>query len=146
MQALGAEPVPMAFGEVYSALQTGVIDGAENNFPSYGPDGVRHYEVAPDFTLAGPARVPEVVMISKSTWDKLSDADKALVREAALASIPVQAALWDDLSSKSEQAVIAAGSEIINVDTSEFQAAMKPVYDKYGTAYGDLVQRIIDTK
>ncbi len=146
MQALGAEPVPMAFGEVYSALQTGVIDGAENNFPSYGPDGVRHYEVAPYFTLDGHARVPEVVMISKSTWDKLSDADKALVREAALASIPVQAALWDDLSNKSREAVIAAGSEIFTVDTAEFQAAMTPLYDKYGSAYGDLVQRIVDTK
>lgn len=146
MQALGAEPVPMAFAEVYSALQTGVIDGAENNFPSYGPFGVRHYEVAPNFTLDGHARVPEVVMISKSTWDKLAPADQELVREAALASIPVQAALWDDLSNKSRDAVIEAGSHIYTVDTTEFQNAMKPVYDKFGASYGDLVQRIIDTK
>ncbi len=146
MQALGAEPVPMAFGEVYSSLQTGVIDGAENNFPSYGPFGVRHYEVAPYFTLDGHARVPEVVMISKATWDKLAPSDQEIVREAALASIPVQAALWDQLSNQSRDAVVEAGSQIFAVDTAEFQAAMTPVYDKYGTAYGDLVQRIIDTK
>lgn len=143
MEALGAEPVPMAFAEVYSSLQTGVIDGAENNFPSYGPFGVRHYEVAPYFTLDGHARVPEVVMISKATWDGLSAEDQMIVREAALASVTVQAALWDDLSNESRDAVIAAGSEIINVDVAEFQAAMGPVYEEYGAAYGDLVDRIL---
>lgn len=143
MDALGAEPVPMAFEEVYSSLQTGVIDGAENNFPSYGPFGVRHYEVAPYFTLDGHARVPEVIMMSQSTWDGLSTEDQMLVREAALASVTVQAALWDDLSNESRDAVVAEGSEIITVDVAEFQAAMDPVYAEYGTAYGDLVERIL---
>ncbi|MEZ4606041.1 MAG: TRAP transporter substrate-binding protein [Deinococcales bacterium] len=146
MEALGAEPVPMAFAEVYSSLQTDVIDGAENNYPSYGPNGVRHYEVAPYFSEDSHSRVPEVVMISKMTWDKLSAEDRALVREAALASVAVQAALWDALSDASKQAVIAAGSEIISVDVTEFQAAMAPVYEKYGAAYGDLLQRILDTQ
>ncbi len=146
MDALGADPVPLAFGEVYSSLQTGVIDGAENNYPSYGPDGVRHYEVAPYFTENAHSRVPEIVMISASTFDRLSEADQALVREAALASVPVQAALWDALVEKSKQAVIEAGSEIIQVDIAEFQDAMAPVYAKYGEAYGDLLQRIQDTE
>lgn len=146
MEVLGADAVPMAFGEVYSALQTGVIDGAENNFPSYGPFGVRHFEVAPYFTLNEHSRVPEVVMISKATWDRLSPEDQALIRQAALASVPVQAALWRDLVEKSRQAVIEAGSEIIEVDIQEFQDAMAPLYEKYAPQFGDLLQRILDTR
>ncbi len=146
MELLGAEPVPMAFGEVYSSLQTGVIDGAENNFPSYGPFGVRHYEVAPYYTLDGHARVPEVVMISKATWDGLSPEDQALVREAAQASVPVEFEAWADLVEESRQAVVEAGSEIIEVDTQPFQEAVQPLYDQYGAEYGDLVQRILDTQ
>jgi len=145
MEILGADAVPMAFGEVYSALQTGVIDGAENNFPSYGPFGVRHFEVAPYFTLNAHSRVPEIIMISKATWDRLSAEDRALVREAALASVPVQAALWDALVDRSRAAVIEAGVEIIEVDTQEFQDAMAPVYEKHAPRFGDLIQRILDT-
>ena len=146
MELLGAEPVPMAFGEVYSSLQTGVIDGAENNFPSYGPFGVRHYEVAPYYTLDGHARVPEVVMISKSTWDGLSPEDQQLVRDAAQASVPVEFEAWANLVEESRQAVVEAGSEIIEVDTQPFQDAVQPLYDQYGAEYGDLVQRILDTQ
>jgi tripartite ATP-independent transporter DctP family solute receptor len=146
MELLGADPVPMAFGEVYSSLQTGVIDGAENNFPSYGPFGVRHYEVAPYFTLNAHARVPEIVMISKATWDSLSAEDQQLVREAALASVPVQAALWAALVAESREAVEAAGSEIITVDIQEFQDAMAPLYDQYGPQFGDLLERILATE
>ncbi len=146
MEILGADPVPMAFGEVYSSLQTGVIDGAENNFPSYGPFGVRHYEVAPYFSLNAHARVPEIVMISKTTWDSLSTEDQMLVREAALASVPVQAALWAALVSESRAAVEEAGSEIITVNVQEFQDAMAPLYEKYGPAFGDLLDRILNTQ
>ncbi|MBW6455369.1 MAG: TRAP transporter substrate-binding protein [Trueperaceae bacterium] len=145
MEALGADAVPMAFGEVYSSLQTGVIDGAENNYPSYGPSGVRHYEVAPYFTENAHARVPEIVMISTATFDGLSAADQALVRQAALASVPVQAAAWAADVAASKTAVVEAGSEIITVDLAEFQAAMGPVYEKYGPVFGDLIQRILDT-
>lgn len=146
MEALGADAVPMAFGEVYSGLQTGVIDGAENNFPSYGPFGVRHYEVAPYYTLNQHARVPEIVMISTTTWSSLSPEDQALVREAALASVPVQAALWADLVERSRQAVEEAGSEIITVDIQEFQDAMAPVYEQYAPQFGELLQRIQGTE
>lgn len=146
MAVLGAEPVPMSFGEVYSSLQTGVIDGAENNFPSYGPSGVRHYEVAPYYTLDGHARVPEVLMISKSSLDRLSPEDQTLVREAAQASVPVELEAWAALVEESRQAVLEAGSEIIDVDTQPFQDAVQPLYEQYGAEYGDLLQRILDTQ
>lgn len=146
MEALGAEPVPLPFGEVYTSLQTGVIDGAENNFPSYGPEGVRHFEVAPYYTLNGHARVPEVVMISQSTLDRLSPEDQALVREAAQASVSVQFEAWAELVERSRTAVEEAGSEIIEVDVESFQAAVAPVLEQYAGEYGDLVQRIQDTE
>lgn len=146
MEALGADPVPLPFAEVYSALQTGVIDGAENNFPSYGPEGVRHFEVAPYYTLDAHARVPEIVMISSSTWERLSPEDQALVREAALASVPVQFEAWAELVERSRQAVEEAGSEIIEVDIAEFQEAVAPVIEEYSAVYGDLVGRIQDTE
>lgn len=146
MEALGAEPVPLPFGEVYTSLQTGVIDGAENNFPSYGPEGVRHFEVAPYYTLNGHARVPEVVMISQSTLDRLSPEDQALVREAAQASVSVQFEAWAELVERSRTAVEEAGSEIIEVDVGEFQAAVAPVLEQYAGEYGDIVQRIQDTE
>jgi len=145
MELLGADGVPMAFAEVYSALQTGVIDGAENNYPSYGPFGVRHYEVAPYYTEVQYSRVPEIVMMSTATFDRLSLADQALVRQAALAAVPVQVAAWAAYVAQSRDAVIAAGSEIIIVDIGEFQAAMAPLYEKYEPVFGDLLQRILDT-
>ena len=146
MDALGADPVPLPFAEVYSSLQTGVIDGAENNFPSYGPDGVRHFEVAPYFTLDGHARVPEVVMISTATWNRLSPKDQTLLREAAQVGADVEFEAWAELEETSRQAVVEAGSEIIEVDVAEFQEAVAPVVEKYAAEYGDLVQRIMDTE
>lgn len=146
LAAFGAEPVPLPFAEVYSSLQTGVIDGAENNFPSYGPEGVRHFEVAPYFTLNGHARVPEVVMISQSTMDRLSPEDQALVREAAQASVEVQFQAWAELEERSRAAVEEAGSKIIEVDVASFQEAVAPVLEQYAGDYGDLVQRIQDTE
>ncbi len=87
--------------------------------------------------------MPEVVLISNIVWDGLAAEDQALIREAAQASVAVQAALWDALSDASRTAVVDAGSEIITVDTQEFQDAMGPLYEQYGAAYGDLLERIL---
>ncbi len=146
MATLGAEPVPLSFGEVYSSLQTGVIDGAENNFPSYGPEGVRHYEVAPYYTLDGHTRVPEILMISQTSIDRLSPEDQALLREAAQASGPVQFEAWAELVECSRTAVEEAGSEIIEVDVAAFQTAVAPVLEQYADEFGDLIARIQDTQ
>ena len=147
MSALGANATPMPYGEVYSAIQTGVIDGAENNFPSYDSSG--HSEVAKYYTLDQHLMVPELVAVSKVTWDKLSPEDQAIMREAARNSATVQRKLWAEQEKASEDKVIAAGAEVIKeLDKTAFVEAMVPVYEKYVTTpeAKDLVKRIQETK
>jgi tripartite ATP-independent transporter DctP family solute receptor len=141
VKALGASPTPMAFEEVYSALQTGVIDGAENNFPSYITKG--HYEVAKYYTVDAHSRTPEVLLFSRRTWEKLSSFDQALVRKAAKESVPYQRRLWAERVEESKRKAVEAGCEIIDdIDRRPFIDAVRPLYEKYGAGYGDLIGRI----
>ncbi|OWJ64555.1 TRAP transporter substrate-binding protein [Inquilinus limosus] len=142
MQALGANPTPMAYGEVYSALETGVVDGAENNWPSY--ESSRHFEVAKHYTLTEHSLAPEVLVISKISWDKLSPDDQATLRQAAKDSVVKMRELWTAREKASEEKVRAGGGEIITVDKAPFIAAMGPVYDKFVTSpeMKSLVERI----
>jgi len=128
--ALGANAVPMPYGEVYSAIETGVIDGAENNWPSYESSG--HYEVAKYYTLDEHTMVPEVLVMSKTSFEKLSPEDQAIVRQAAKDSVPFNREKWAAREKESEEKVIAAGVEVVrDIDKTPFQAAMGPVYEKY---------------
>ena len=145
VKALGATPVPMAYGSVYSALQTGVIDGAENNIPSYGPYGVRHFEVAPNYSYDSHSRVPEVVLVSLKTWNKLNIQQRSWLRQAALASVPVEDAAWNHLVGKTLKA-LQGKVHFYHVDVAQFQAAMKPVYKQYQAKYGSLIKQILATK
>lgn len=141
--AVGGNATPMPYGEVYSSIQTGVIDGAENNWPSYDTSG--HFEVAKYYTLDQHLIVPEVLVMSKKSWDKLSSDEQAAVKASAKASVPVMRELWVAQEKKSEAKVIAAGSQIIkNIDKTPFIAAMEPVYAKYvkSDVLKDLVSRI----
>lgn len=147
MAALGANATPMPYGEVYSAIQTGVIDGAENNWPSYDSSG--HYEVAKYYTLDQHLMVPELVAMSKISWDKLSPEDQAIIKAAAANSETLQRELWAAQEKASEDKVEAAGSKIIkDIDKTPFIEAMVPVYEKYVTTpeSKDLVKRIQDTQ
>lgn len=145
VKALGATPVPMAFGDVYSSLQSGVIDGAENNIPSYGPFGVRHYEVAPYYSYDSHSRVPEIVLISQKTWNKLTAQQQSWVREAAWASVPVEESAWNALVQKSLDA-LKGKVTFYHPDTKAFQNAMQPVYAQYKQQLGSLISDIIATK
>ncbi|MBB94113.1 MAG: C4-dicarboxylate ABC transporter [Rhodobacteraceae bacterium] len=141
--ALGANATPMPYGEVYSSIQTGVIDGAENNWPSYESSG--HFEVAGYYTLDQHLMVPEVLVMSKMSWDKLTPEDQEAVLEAAKASTEVQRKLWAEREAASEEKVRAAGNEVItDIDKTPFMEAMVPVYEKYVTdqSLKDLVARI----
>ncbi len=142
VNTFGANATPMPYGEVYSAIETGVIDGAENNWPSYQTSG--HSEVAKYVTLDEHLIVPEVLVMSKAAWDKLTPEDQAIVRAAAEESVAKQRELWTAAEAASMEAVIAAGAEVSEIDKQPLIDAMGPVYDKYASTpeLKDLVTRI----
>lgn len=144
--ALGGNATPMPYGEVYSGIQTGVIDGAENNYPSYDTAG--HSEVAKYYSLDEHLMVPEVLVMSKMVWDKLTPEDQAAVQDAAKASVAKQRELWAAKEVESKAKVEAGGAVINTVDKTPFIEAMKPVYAKYVTdpKLQDLVARIQATE
>jgi len=145
VKSIGASATPMAYGEVYSGLQTGVIDGAENNWPSYY--STSHYEVAKFLTLDYHSMTPEVVLFSKAVWDKLSDTDKKIIKDAAVASQAVQRKSWIAYEKKSIDAVRAKGNIITEVkDVKQWQDAVQSLYEKYGAEYKDLIAKIKATK
>ncbi len=143
VEGLGAVATPMPFGEVYSALQTGVIDGAENNWPSYY--STSHFEVARYYTLDRHTQVPEILVASKIAMDRLSPEDQAIIRKAAKDSIDYQRERWADFVAESEKAIRAAGNVITELSPAalvEFQAAMQPLYDGLSDEAMAVVERI----
>lgn len=145
--AMGANPTPMPAGEVLTALKTGLVDAAENNYPSYG-SGFRHFEAAKYYNKTEHSMAPEVLLFSKVIWDKLPKAEQDMIRAAAKASIPFNRQAWAAYEKKELDMVKAAGSEIVEVDKKSFQDAMTPVYDKFaGTPdMKRLVKAVMDTK
>ncbi len=142
VNALGANATPMPFGEVFAALQTNVIDGAENNWPSY--ESTRHFEVAKFYSLTEHSMSPEVLVMSKRSFAKLSAADQAIVKTAAKESVGKMRELWEAREKASEAAVRAKGAQVNTVEKQPFIDAMKPVYDKYvkDAKLKDLLARI----
>ncbi|MFB3884376.1 MAG: TRAP transporter substrate-binding protein [Thermodesulfobacteriota bacterium] len=131
VECLGAVATPLPYGEVYSALQTGVVDGAENNWPSYLTTS--HYEVAKYFITDEHTRVPEITVGSKKVFDKLSKEDRALIFKAAQDAVAYQIKLWNEFEKVAEKTVREKGSIITEVNAAEkkkFMDAMKPLYDK----------------
>jgi tripartite ATP-independent transporter DctP family solute receptor len=146
LQAMGANATPMPYGEVYTGLKTGVVDGAENNWPSY--DTSHHYEVAKFYSMTEHSMAPEMLLISKRSWDALSPDEQKIFRQAAKESVPYMRKLWDAKEAASRAIVEKAGSQIVEVDKAPFQRAMKPVYDKFITdaKLKDMIKRVQDTK
>ncbi len=141
VSAFGAVPTPMAYGEVYSALQTGVVDGAENNWPSYF--STSHYEVAKYFCLDEHTRVPEIIIGSKISLGRLSKADQELIKQAALDAIDYQRAEWAKYEQISIDKVKDGGSQITYIgDKTEWQKLMDPLYKKQSKEIQDFVKQI----
>jgi tripartite ATP-independent transporter DctP family solute receptor len=141
VSAFGAVPTPMAYGEVYSALQTGVVDGAENNWPSYY--STSHYEVAKYFCLDEHTRVPEIIIGSKISLGRLSKADQDLIKQAAMDAIDYQRAEWAKYEQISIDKVKAGGAQITYIgDKTEWQKLMEPLYKKQSKEIQDFVKQI----
>ena len=141
MNALGGNGVAMGYDQVFSALQTGVVDGAENNPPSFYFDN--HYQVAKYYTLTEHLIVPEILVFSRPTWDKLSKDDQALIKKLAREAQLDERALWQAKEKEALAKMKAAGIEIDTIaDKSPFQKAVKPVWDKYGAKYAGLIEQI----
>ncbi len=132
MQALGANATPLPYAEVYTALKTGVVDAAENNWPSY--DTSRHFEVAKFYSLTEHSMAPELLVFSKRVWDGLSADDRKIIKQAAKESVPHMRKLWDEQEEKSRKLVEAAGVTIVSdINKQSFADAAKPVYDKFAS-------------
>ncbi len=141
MNALGGNGVVMGYDQVFSALQTGVVDGAENNPPSFVFDN--HYQVAKYYTLTEHLIVPEILVFSRTTWDGLSKDDQALIKKLAREAQLDERQLWKKVEAEAIAKMKASGIEVDTVgDKTPFQTAVKPVWDKYGARYADLIKRI----
>jgi tripartite ATP-independent transporter DctP family solute receptor len=143
IKALGAEPIEMPYGQVGTGLATRLIDGAENNWPSYVTTG--HYKIASYYTLTEHTMGPEVLVMSQPAWESLSAEDKEIFRDAARKSSAFMRDLWGGLEDRSRQQARAAGNTITaSFDRKPFESAMSAIYDKAVTApdLRQLVERI----
>lgn len=141
MNAMGGNGIAMAYGEVFTSLQTGVLDGAENNPPSYFT--ANHYNTpAKYYAQTNHLIIPEIFVMSKVAWDKLSAADQALVKKLSREAQLEQRVLWDKSVEDYTAKLKAAGVEFINVDQKPFFDATAPVRAKYGEKLADLMKRI----
>jgi tripartite ATP-independent transporter DctP family solute receptor len=144
MNAMGGNGVAMGFNELFSALQTGVVDGAENNPPTLLAQN--HYQVSKVYSLTGHLIIPEIFVFSKRTWETLSKADRDLLRRLSREAQFEQRKLWDAYVGEAEAKLKAAGIQFVPADKAAFYQATQPVRDKYGAKYAAILKRIQDTK
>lgn len=140
--AMGGNGVAMGYDQVFNALQTGVIDGAENNPPSFVFDN--HYQVAKYYTIDEHLIVPEMLVMSKKIFESLSKGEQALLVKFSKEAQQEERKLWEAYEKQAMDKAKAAGIQIIHVsaDKKAFQDAVKPVWDKYGPKYADMIKRI----
>jgi len=142
VKALGGSPTPISWGELYTALQQGVVDGAENNAPSFYFS--RHYEVCKYYSIDQHTTVPDVMLISTIIWDRLSETEQNWIQEAADASVIEQRKLWKEAEKEALQAVKKAGVEVNYPDTKPFRDEVSAIFETYRDQpeIYDLIQQI----
>lgn len=129
IKAFGGSPTPISWGELYTALQGGVVDGAENNPPSFYLS--HHFEVCKYYSLDEHTTVPDILLISTIIWNKLTPQEQKWLQEAANESAVYQRKLWAQSEKESLEAVEKAGVEIIYPDKEPFREKVKPIYESY---------------
>lgn len=145
IEALGASAIPIPYADVYSALEQGTVDGAENNWPSY--ETMNHYEVAKYYTIDEHNRVPEMQICSKHTWSRLSEEDQQMILDCAKESALYERKLWKERESESEAKAIEQGVEVVELSAEEkkrFQEAVTGIYEKYCADQMDIIEKIIE--
>lgn len=142
LKTLGASPTPISWGELYTALQQGTVDGAENNPPSFV--SARHYEVCKYYSLDKHSSPLDVVLFSKSTWKKLSDKNKKLIKDTFQESVKYQRKLWAEVVEDNFATLDSVGVEIIEPDLSKFREKVQPIYNKYSSepVFGKYIKKI----
>ena len=144
VEALGATAVPGDYADVYANIERGIVDGAENNWPSY--ESMSHYEVAGYFTVDEHTRVPEMQLCSAHTWEKLSGEDREILLECAKESALYERECWTRREKASRQIVTSKGAKVVELSAEEkkrFFNAVKGVYEKYCGDYMDIIDEII---
>ena len=141
MNALGGNGVAMGFDQVFSAMQTGVVDGAENNLPSFVAQN--HFQVAKYFSMTEHLIIPELLVFSKASWAKLTPDDQALLKKFGREAQLEQRVLWYEAEKTALDKMKEVGTDIVtSIDKQPFRDAVKPVWDKDGAKYAEMTKRI----
>ncbi len=147
VRTLGGSPTPISWGELYTALQQGIVDGAENNPPSY--QSSRHYEVSNYFSLDEHTAIPDVLLISTETWNDLTDQQQQWIQAAADSSKKYQRKIWAEAEEEALKTVQEAGVEVIRPDKEPFQEKAQAIYEEFEKSepeFFKLIQRIQNVK
>jgi tripartite ATP-independent transporter DctP family solute receptor len=145
VEALGAAPTPIPFGELYTALQTGVVDGAENNLPSF--TSTRHYEVCKHFSLDEHTMIPDILLVSEQVWNSLTPRQQMWLQQAADESSVYQRGLWARETEKSRELMLKVGVMIHKPDRQPFIDKVQAMHRSFdGTIVGELLQRIKEAR
>jgi tripartite ATP-independent transporter DctP family solute receptor len=146
MNAMGGNGIAMGFNELHQALNSGVVDGAENNEPTLFAQN--HYQTPKGkvYSLTGHLIIPEIFVYSKASWDKLPKADQDLIKKLSREAQLEQRKLWDAYVGEATGKLKAAGIQFVKADKEAFYKATQPVRDKYGAKYAGLIKQIRDTK
>lgn len=145
VKAMGGSPTPISWGELYTALDQGVVDAAENNPPSFRTS--RHYEVCKYYILDEHTRLPDMLIISTRVWQSLSPEQQQILQEAVDESVDYQRKIWAEAEQADLKIVQEAGVKIIHPDKRPFQESVKSVWDQFeGTDIGELIKQIQEVK